>query len=94
MNKIEVVIPEKMSDYIESLQYEVNARKNLVAFCLERNMSLDNETYKKYHKEYVDYTAQFELAKKEMEKEYILPKYPKAKWALDFSTHTLSIEVE
>ena len=91
--KIEVVIPEKMSDYIEGLMYEVNARKNLVAFCIERGMDLDGEIFKRYHKEYVDFTAQYELAKKEMESIYVLPEYPGAKWRLDFATQTLYIEV-
>lgn len=94
MTKIEVVIPEKMSAYIESLQYEVNARKNLVAFCIERNMSLESETFQKYHKEYVDFTAQYEMAKKELEKKYITPEYPNCNWKLDFATHTLTIEVK
>lgn len=91
--KIEVVIPEKMSDYIEGLMYEVNARKNLVAFCIERGMDLEGEVFQRYHKEYVDFTAQYELAKKEMEREYVSPKYPGAKWRLDFATQTLHIEV-
>ena len=91
--KIEVVIPEKMSDYIEGLMYEVNARKNLVAFCIERGMDLEGEVFQRYHKEYVDFTAEYEMAKKEMEREYVSSKYPGSKWRLDFATQTLHIEV-
>ena len=96
MNKkeiIEVVIPKEMSNYIEGLMYEVNARKNLVAFCIERNIDTNSEIFQRYHKEYVDFTAQYELAKKEMEKEYIVNKYPNCNWKLDFATHTVSVEV-
>lgn len=91
--KIEVVIPEKMSDYIEGLMYEVNARKNLVAFCIERGMDLEGEVFQRYHKEYVDFTAEYEMAKKEMEREYIVSKYPNCTWRLDFGTHTVTVEV-
>lgn len=91
--KIEVVIPEKMSDYIEGLMYEVNARKNLVAFCIERGMDLEGEVFQRYHKEYVDFTAEYEMAKKEMADTYVVPEYPNCNWQLDFATHTLTIEV-
>lgn len=97
MNKkeiIEVTIPAEMSNYIEGLLYEVNARKSVITFCIEKNMDMNSEIFQKYHKDYVEFTAQYEMAKKEMEAEYISKKYPTAKWRLDFKTNTVFVEVE
>ena len=93
INTVQVIVSEDMSNYIEGLMYEVNARKDLVAFCIERGMSLDGEIFQRYHKEYVDFSAQYEMAKKELEKTYVQAEYPNSKWRLDFPTHTLTIEV-
>ena len=93
MKKIEIKIPEDMSNYIEGLMYEVNARKDLVAFCIERGVDINNDIFQRYHKEYIDFSAQYEIAKKEMENTYIKPKYPNCKWNLDFSINTVLVEV-
>lgn len=88
-----IIIPQDVSNYIEGLMYEVNARKDLVAFCIDRGISIDSDVFQRYHKEYVDFSAQYEMAKKEMESTYIMPKHPNCKWNLDFSTHTVVVEV-
>ena len=94
-NTIKIVIPEGTSNYIESLQYEVNARKTLLSFCIDKGMDINGETFKKYHDEYVEFVAKYEIAKKELSDTFVAPTYPGAKWSLDFDSNTLTvIEVE
>lgn len=94
MKTVKIEIPEKLSDYIESLMYEVNARRDLLAFCVERGMDVDGEVFQRYHKQYVEFNAEYELAKKNLTEDYVAGKHPNAKWNLDFMTHTLTVEVQ
>lgn len=89
-NKIE--IPVEVSNHMEGLMYDVNARKDLLAFMINNNMS-NSEDFKIYHKEYVDSLVTYEKAKKQLSAEYIEKDYPNCSWVLDFATHTLNIEV-
>lgn len=92
MVTVEVEIPEDTSTYIESLQYELNARKDLLAFMIERGQN-NSEGFKKYHTEYMEFNAQYEMAKSEMAATYIVPKYGKnATWNLDFRTRIATVE--
>ncbi len=87
-----IKIPEDVSSYLESLQYECNARADLIAFMVRQGLQ-DAEGFKKYHTEYVDFHAQFELAKQEMEEKYLKPEVPGPfTWALDFRTHEVTIK--
>lgn len=92
MVTVEIEIPEDTSTYIESLQYELNARKDLLAFMIDRGQ---NETpgFQKYHQEYMEFSAQYEMAKNEMAGTYIVPKYGKdAIWNLDFRTRIATVQ--
>lgn len=93
MKKNVIIIPESVSDGIEALQYELNARKDLTAFCIERGIDIKSEAFQRYHRELVEFTAQYELAKKDMEETYITPAFgPNTKWRLDFTTHAVTVE--
>ena len=91
MNVIEIEIDRELSNYIESLSYETNARKNLIAFCFSKEIDLDNKIFKKYHDEYIHFNTSFELAKLQLEDTYVKPNYPNAKWHLNFNTNILTI---
>lgn len=83
-----ITIPKDLSNYIESLQYECEARKDLCAFMINKGMA-DSEAFNRYHKEYMEFFAQLETAKNEMANEYI----PKGKkWNLDFATSQVTFD--
>lgn len=78
---------------IEALQYEVESRKDLIAFAMTRDDLTDSPSFKQYQEEYRDFFIQYNVAKNLLEKQYVYPKCPNAKrWNLDFETHELTIE--
>lgn len=87
-------ISEKTCDYIESLQYETAARRDLLAFAMERGLH-ETPAWQTYSKEYVECYASWETAKQEMFLREILPRCPGAKrWSLDFPSHTVTVEAD
>ena len=84
-------VPVGLRDYLERLSYEVDARKDLLAFLLERGQE-ESDSFRRYHREYVDLRAQYELAKKELADRFVAPEHPEGVWRLDFATATLTIE--
>ena len=93
MKTFEVEIPEEVCNYLESLMYETNARKNLLAFCIEHDLN-EKDAFNDYHKEYIEFSAQYEMAKEEMASKYIYPKYPSCTWNLNFNTKIAIVEVQ
>lgn len=79
------VIPEQLSNYIESLDYEVQAYKNLIAF-LSRDKFVDEANLKHYTDLYAKSFASFEIAKREMAESQGLS----GEWSLDYATHTVT----
>lgn len=88
-----VNIDTKIRDYIEGLDYELASRKELVAYMLENNMNVNTDSFKKYSAEMAEYSAKFKLAKKELEKQYVLPIIgdKKVSWKLDYASCELTI---
>ena len=86
-------IPSNLVDLIESYQYEVNARMNLISFCIDKGISLENEIFKRYHDEYIEFTVKYEQAKRQITETYVDPYYPNSRWSLDFDSCKLTIEV-
>ena len=90
MEKIK--ISDGLCTYLESLNYEVNAIRDLI----ERMKFEDNEKVNNFWlNKYVEIYTEYELAKKELEKEYIIPNYGNnVQWYLDFKTGEISNIVE
>ena len=89
-----IIIPEDFSAYIQSLQYETYARFNLCAFCLRNN--IQNESFEKYHNEYIEFNAEYQIAKSELENIYVIPEIGDNKnytWTLNFNTNEVIINV-
>ena len=88
---MKVKIPDKMVDYLESLQYECNARADLLAFLIRSGLK-DTEGFESYHAEYVKFHIEYEIAKKELDTLYLRPvcKQP-YKWNLNFGTKEVTI---
>lgn len=79
------VIPAQLSNYIESLDYETQAYKNLIAF-LARDKFVDKANLKYYTNLYAKSFASFELAKLDMAAQQGLS----GEWSLDYATHTVT----
>jgi hypothetical protein len=76
---------------LERLQYEVQARKNIIGYMLESNIK--NECFEQYHAEYLDFFTKYEKKKHEVEIFYVKPAKSNAKnWNLDFNSGELTID--
>jgi hypothetical protein len=74
-------------DYVESLMYELDARRDLCAFMVDHGMS-ETEHFEKYHDAYLKANAEYAIAKGELTKMAGSGK----KWWLDFDNRELVIE--
>lgn len=89
-----IIIDNELKNYIESLDYEYQSRKDLIVFMLANNMNINTESFQKYQNEMTEYFIKFNIAKQELEKKYIKPVIGDhvVNWSLDYATNTLSIE--
>lgn len=77
---------------LESLQYEVQARKNIIGYMIEMGQ-MKTDTFNEYHDEYLKFFKAYEKKKVEVETKYVRPvkKNPK-NWNLDFGSGELTID--
>lgn len=91
MKKIKIENQE-LINYMESLSYEVAARRDVITFMLSNQMDTSSTQFQAYHKEYLEFFAQLETAKGQLEKDYVLPNSKgHVTWSLDYGTATLTI---
>lgn len=84
---------QSLIDYMESLSYEVAARRDVITFMLANQMDTNSAQFKAYHKEYLEFFAELETAKGQLEKDYVLPNATgPVTWSLDYGTATLTIK--
>lgn len=95
---IRTKVPKELSDYIESLQFEVNRTKEIVAFMLSTpGYDVHSDTFKAWEKDNQKAYAELCAAKNNLEHE-VLPKLlpeesgPIQTWSLDFYTHEVMLE--
>lgn len=91
-NKRTLKVTQEWVNRIEALQYETNARRELVAYMIGNSYDTESDSYIKYHTEYMDFFKKLEEAKEEFAREYV---YPEANgkqipWNLDFKTGTVT----
>lgn len=90
--KIVKVENQELVNLIESLQYEVNARKELISFMLSTDMSMDTHAFERYNKEYMDFYIQYNEAKNQLQKMYVYTAVENPiSWNLDFETSEITI---
>lgn len=89
MEKIK--ISEELSNYIERLHYETNALQDLISKMKDaEDEELNSFWLDKYFETYKEYN----LAKQEMENQYIVPVFgKKVNWNLDFNNCEVSIDI-
>ena len=93
MHTITKTLNEEVVSKIESLAFEVEARKSVIAEMLSLNMDVTTDAFSKYQSELVRFKAQFETAKKAIETEYVAPIPGWKNWNLDYATRTLTVQV-
>lgn len=93
MGKSTIKLPEDMSNYIEALDYDVRALRDLLCTAAERGIE-SSEAYAHWEQEYLLKSAEFQVAKAEMERNFVTPHADGARvsWFLDYATHSLTIE--
>ena len=88
-------VEDELSNYIESLQYEVNARENIIKTILTTpGTELNKELFDSYHKEYSEFRAEYEKAKEQLELQYMPEEFRghQVTWNLDFATRMVTFE--
>lgn len=88
-----IKIDPKECENLQRLSIETESRKSLIAFMIGSRMSMDSVQFENYQKEYAKYFAEYDHAKSELEKKYVMPiiGHQHVSWNLDFSTAELTI---
>lgn len=91
MEKLKV--KEKLSNYLEALSFDIEARRNIITYMLENGYDVSSKSFKDYQKEYTECVAKYEIAKREIQKLVIeKAKTKKVNWRLDYETREISYE--
>lgn len=91
-------IDEGLSNYIESLQFESNRTKEIVAFMLSSDSyDVNTKTFKAWDKDNQKAYAELCVAKNKLVNEVLPKMLPKDttifNWHLDFYNHKVTVEV-
>lgn len=81
-----IPVSKDLCDYVESLMYECDARKDLCAFMVDHGMA-DTPQFEKYHDAYIKAATAYSVAKGELTK---LAGAGKS-WRMDFDTKELVV---
>ena len=83
-----------LAEYIEALDYTKSAMKTLLIDAAERGIQ-DTEAFKRWEQRYEDATAEFAIAKAQIERDYVLPLVGdvRCNWSLSYHDAELTIEV-
>ena len=97
MNKININIPFEIKNLIQKFDIDASTREDIIKYILSNNISIPKEQLNFYQQEYNKYLYEFNIAKQELEKQYVLPvikKTDKYTWRLNYTTSILTIEVQ
>lgn len=92
---VKVLIETELSNYIEGLQYEINARENIIKSILTtEGITINKELFNEYHKELADFKAEYEKAKEQLQLKYMPEEFKEHSvvWSLDFATCVVTFE--
>lgn len=87
---MKITISQELCDLMEKLHYENIGLKDLIVFSMKNNIDINSNGYKKLYQDYLENNAEYELAKKELEKYYEIPS--NTFWHLDFDTRELKYD--
>ena len=88
-----VQITEALSNYIESLDYTVEALRTLLCDAAARGLQ-ESPAFASWERQYIDAVSRFSIAKSKIAEQFVLPLSGDgaAKWTLDYASHVLTIE--
>ena len=91
-----VEIPEEIVSTVQKYDIERCARRDIILYILENNINIPEERLEKYQKEYDEKYFSFEVAKSEIEKNYVKPlvKDASCSWNLDYESHIITITLQ
>ena len=87
------ITDEELVNKLEALNYEVNSRRDIIAFMLSGDY-LRTEAFAQYQQEYQNFYVQYDLLKKMLEDTYVKPLLKDdqtVSWNLDFASGELEI---
>lgn len=97
MSKVKTIaIPEDVCSLIQVLQYEVDARKELLSHMIGAGVDTTSEAFNAYNKNYEDSFKEYNKAKSDMQAKYIEPEITGKllNWNLNFYTAEVTCEIE
>ncbi len=86
-----VIVNEELCTKIESLQYEVESRKEIIAQVVSSMIYTNGNLFEQYQEEYRKFYIEFNQAKAEMLRTYGIS--DDTPWNLDFATRELTYGV-
>lgn len=95
--KKEIKVNEEIVLNLQRLCAEVDSKKELLSFMIDRGFSLDNERFKEYQEQYREDYFSYEQAKKIFQKEFLEKEFGKenlVRWNLDFDTNICNVEIK
>jgi len=86
---------QELINKLEALGFETGSRSELLAYMLRTGVLTGDPAFQAYHKEYQEFYIQYETAKAEFERQYVMPLLKdgqKVSWNLDYSARELTIQ--
>ena len=92
-NKIVIEIPEEITTLVQKYDTERSARRDIIIRILEKDIDIPQERFDKYQKEFDEKYFSFEQAKRQVEKDYVIPATGgrKCTWTLNYQDNTVTI---
>lgn len=87
-----IKIDKTICENIETLQFEVESRKDIIVQFLAGGVKMDTEMFTKYHKDYQDFHKRYNKAKQDMVEKYLGAEGRSKNWTLEFATGELTVE--
>ena len=92
-NKIVIEVPEEVAILVQKYDTERSSRRDIIMRILEKDIDVPQERFDRYQKEFDEKFFAFETAKRDVEKNYVIPATGgrKCNWTLDYQDHTITI---
>lgn len=91
-----IEISKESANILEAYSYQVNSRKDIIIGVLTNSLSMNEERFIQYHKEYEQFYKAYQEAKEKLITPYIQEYFPDSwknrNWRLNFSTGELEID--
>lgn len=91
-----IKVPDKIINYMEALQYNLERTKEIMAFMLSHDYDTHTKAFQTWDRDNQKDYVKYQEAKAELEREYVSSqpewKGRKTKWSLNFKTAVLTVE--